>query len=142
MRIIHSKHFPQSYCLNFFGTLLVRDRVLMLRYAQFLYLDPYKSPQEARYAWEKLRKTQEVLKMIIGKETLNEEMIHTEQMKWLGYIPYYILYLLFYLGFLAVTFDHNTAYNLNPFEREAKENKTNSSYIKKRKKYNWINYLW
>ena len=73
----------------------------MLRYAQFLYLDPYKSPQEARYAWDKLKKTQEVLRMIIGKETLNEERIHTEQMKWLGYITFLCFVSAFLSRFLS-----------------------------------------
>ena len=142
MRIIHSKHFPQSYCLNFFGTLLVRDRVLMLRYAQFLYLDPYKSPQEARYAWEKLKKTQEVLRMIIGKETLNEERIHTEQMKWLGYIPYYILYLLFFLLYYVVTgFSFQKGYELNPFEKEAKKNREYDGYCNIRDKFGCLRYF-
>jgi len=80
--------------------------------------------------------------MIIGKETMNEERIHTEQMKWMLYIPYYVLYLILFFIYLLKTLSFNRAYELNPFEREAKENKTNSSYIKKRKKYNWINYLW
>ena len=141
MRIIHSKHFLQSYCLNFFGTLLVRDRVLMLRYAQFLYLDPYNSPQEAKYAWDKLKKTQEVLRMIIGKETLNEERIHTEQMKWMLFLPYYVLYLILFFIYLLKTLSFNRAYESNPFEREAKENRKDSSYCENRNKFGWLNYL-
>jgi hypothetical protein len=141
MRIIHSKHFPQSYCLNFFGMLLVRDKVLMLRYAQFLYINPYDSPQEARYAWGKLHKTQEVLRMIIGEDTLNEERIHTEQMRWLLFLPYYLFYIIFFLIYLLKTMNFNRAYELNPFEREAKVNRKNKDYCQTRDKYGWLFYF-
>lgn len=144
MRIIHSKIFPPIYLINLFGVLFAKDRILMLRYAQFLYIDPYAEGgfQEARYAWDKLKKTQEVLRMIIGKETLNEERIHTEQMKWLGYIPYYILYLIFFLLYYVVTgFSFQKGYELNPFEKEAKANRKYSLYLQMRGKFGWVKYF-
>jgi hypothetical protein len=130
MKIIESKFFPPLYIINLFGILFVRSRILRIRYAQFLYIDPYTEQGmiQARIAYAKLKRTQSVLKMIIGAETLNEERIHTAQMREWLYIGFYIAYLMEWIvtGF---------RYESISFEREAKENAHNLNYLNSRKRY-------
>jgi len=143
MKIVPCKFFPPSYLINLFGVLFARERGLQMRYAQFLYLDPYTTEgyMKSKEAWKKLNKTQEVLRMIIGRETLNEERIHTEQMKWLLFIQFYVLYFIFFLVYLLKTFSFTKAYNGIPFEREARINREDFDYCQTREKYGWLNYL-
>jgi hypothetical protein len=69
----------------------------------------------------------------------NHEYIHTEQMKELWYIPYYILYILeciikfFRYGWFA--------YNNISFEREAYANMKNLYYLEDRKKFASFKYI-
>lgn len=123
MRILITRYFP-IYLINLFGILCVRKKALLQRVALYY-------PEITSF-------TQENLRMIIGEETINEERIHTEQMKWLLFIPYYVLYLVFFLVYLLCTLNFKRAYESNPFEREAKMNKGNLDY---KTKYGWIKYL-
>lgn len=130
MRIIESKFFPPLYIMNLFGVIFVRTRILRIRYAQYLYIDPYTEDGmiKGRAAYKKLHRTQSVLKMLIGAETLNEERIHTAQMREWLYIFFYPVYVLEWVirGF---------RYKSISFEREAKENASNFGYLKSRKHY-------
>lgn len=74
----------------------------------------------------------------IPKSTLNHEAIHTEQMKELGYIFFYILYFLEWLVRLFI--NGRWAYYKLSFEREAYENEKNYKYLNRRKPYSWFKY--
>lgn len=74
----------------------------------------------------------------IPKSTLNHEAIHTEQMKELGYIFFYILYFLEWVVRLFI--NGRWAYYKLSFEREAYENEKNYKYLNKRKPYSWFKY--
>lgn len=74
----------------------------------------------------------------VSSLTLNHEAIHTEQMKELGYIFFYIWYFIEWLIRLLVNGRH--AYRMLSFEREAFENQNNPRYLKIRKRYNWLRY--
>lgn len=70
--------------------------------------------------------------------TINHEQIHTEQMKEMLYIPFYLLY---GVEWLIKLFCKGNAYRNLSFEREAYDNQYNIDYIKTRKHYNWIKRL-
>lgn len=63
---------------------------------------------------------------------LNHEAIHTAQMKELGYVFFYILYVLEWLYRL---FKSGNAYRNISFEREAYDNEDDLSYLSQRKHY-------
>ena len=72
----------------------------------------------------------------VPKTTLNHEAIHTEQMKELGYIFFYIWYFIEWLVQLCLHGKH--AYYWVSFEREAYDNESNYKYLNRRKHYNWF----
>ena len=69
---------------------------------------------------------------------INHELIRTEQIKELLYIPFYILYLCNYIHNLFIYKNHKDAYRNIYFEKETYDNETNLDYIKTRKKYNYF----
>ena len=69
--------------------------------------------------------------------TLNHESIHTEQIKELGYIFFYIWYFIEWL--LRLPFG-NAYYNIS-FEREAYTNEKNRNYLQTRKHYSFLKYI-
>lgn len=74
--------------------------------------------------------------------TINHEEIHTEQMKELGYIFFYILYFIeWVIRLFSKGTSNNDAYYAISFEREAYANEYDPQYIKNRKAYSWIKYL-
>lgn len=75
----------------------------------------------------------------ITDRLLNHEAIHTAQMKELGYIPFYILYLIeWFIKLIINKLDNNKAYKSISFEREAYNNQNNLEYLKNRKNYEWL----
>ena len=77
-----------------------------------------------------------------GKRTINHETIHFKQQLELLIIPFYILYILFYLiNFIKYKFDIQKAYYNIPFEKEAYTHEENFNYLNNRKLFAWINYI-
>lgn len=75
----------------------------------------------------------------ISDVTINHEKIHTEQMRELGYIPYYILYILEWLIKMILLFSTDKAYKALASEREAYENQADFGYIRgSRKRWKWM----
>lgn len=64
--------------------------------------------------------------------TYNHEAIHTAQMKELGYVLFYVLYL---IEWLIRLFMNGNAYRNISFEREAYENEKDMNYLNVRKPY-------
>ena len=73
----------------------------------------------------------------ISNKIINHEAIHTKQMKELGYIPFYIIYV---IEWFIRLFGKGNAYRNISFEQEAYNNENNLKYIKNRKNYVWIKY--
>lgn len=72
----------------------------------------------------------------INEYLINHEEIHTEQMKELGYLSFYILYFFEWLYRLVqYKFDSNEAYRNISFEREAYRNDRDLAYLEKRRAY-------
>ena len=69
---------------------------------------------------------------------INHELIRTEQIKELLYIPFYFLCLCNYINDLLVDKKQKEADKNIYFEKEAHDNETNLDYIKTRKKYNYF----
>lgn len=69
------------------------------------------------------------------KVMLNHERIHTAQMKELGYIFFYIWYVLEWLVRLFQYRDSYKAYRNIRFEREAYENERDLNYLKRRRRF-------
>lgn len=77
-------------------------------------------------------------KPILSRYTINHESIHTEQMKELGYIFFYIWYV---IEWFIKLFTTKNAYKSISFEREAYGNEKNLVYLEKRKRYAWFKYI-
>lgn len=75
---------------------------------------------------------------VIDKFVYNHESIHTEQMKEMLYIPFYIWYFMEWL--IRLLFKGNAYRNIS-FEREAYDNQNDLNYINKRKHYSWLKML-
>lgn len=81
----------------------------------------------------------------VSDEMINHESIHTEQMKEMLFIFFYLWYIiewfikLFKYG--DSTGGDGGAYRNISFEREAYNNEANLDYLKKRKRYSWWYYL-
>ena len=73
----------------------------------------------------------------MSESDINHEMIHTLQMKELGYVLFYLWYLVEWLVKLAKLRDSNKAYRAISFEREAYGNEKNLTYTITRAKYAW-----
>ena len=66
-------------------------------------------------------------------QSINHEKIHTAQMKELGYIGFYILYLIEWI--YRLIFHTRTAYRGISFEVEAYKNQYNYNYLDERPKF-------
>ncbi len=66
---------------------------------------------------------------------LNHERIHTAQMRELGYLPFYLFYVLEWM--VRLLFPGN-AYRKISFEREAYDHMFDSQYLKHRRHYAWL----
>ena len=81
----------------------------------------------------------EELKYKIDDVVIRHESIHTEQIKELLYIGFYIWYLIEWL--IRVLFVHpfsHKAYKTMLFEVEANKHENDEDYLKNRKHYNWL----
>ncbi len=87
-----------------------------------------------RKEYEALKDTEEF------KTMLNHEAIHLEQQKELGFILFYLMYLVEWLD-LLIFLGKDYAYDNISFEREAYLNEHNEDYIKTRKHYSFMNYM-
>lgn len=77
-------------------------------------------------------------KPYVSSRTINHESVHTEQMKELGYIFFYIWYV---IEWFIKLFTTKNAYKSISFEREAYGNEMNLLYLEKRKRYAWFKYI-
>ena len=73
----------------------------------------------------------------MSESDINHEMIHTAQMKEMGYVLFYVWYLVEWLIKLVKLGDSNKAYRAISFEREAYGNEKNLTYTTTRSKYAW-----
>ena len=71
----------------------------------------------------------------MSESDINHEMIHTEQMKEMGYVLFYLWYLVEWLVKLARLGNSNKAYRAISFEREAYGNEKNLIYMTTREKF-------
>lgn len=79
---------------------------------------------------------------VLSKSTINHENIHTEQMKEMGYIFFYLWYFIEWLfRCLKLVFVASSPYYDISFEREAFDNQNNLDYICNRKHFSWLKYL-
>lgn len=77
----------------------------------------------------------------ISDKTLNHEMIHTEQMKEMLYIFFYLWYLIEWFVRLIMLRDSHKAYRAISFEQEAYANQYDLTYREGRKRYHWFSYV-
>ena len=74
----------------------------------------------------------------VSRRLINHERIHTAQMRELGYLPFYLIYLIEWL--IRLVPKGNAYYNIS-FEREAYKYEHNFHYLEHRKHYAWFKYL-
>lgn len=77
---------------------------------------------------------------VLTEAQLNHEKIHTEQMKEMLYVFFYIWYFIEWLLKVLLP-PYDTAYKDVSLEMEAKLNQYDMKYIEKRKHYSWIKYI-
>lgn len=80
-------------------------------------------------------------KFLNNKTFINHEKIHLRQQIEMGILIFYIWYGIEYLFRLIQYKNRFLAYKNISFEREAYKNETNLQYLKQRKFYNFIYYL-
>lgn len=73
----------------------------------------------------------------LDQESINHEKIHTEQMKEMLFIFFYIWYGLEFIIKWIIKKDFYSAYRDILFEQEAHNNDKNLEYLKTRKRYAW-----
>lgn len=76
----------------------------------------------------------------VSDRAVRHESIHTEQMKEMLYVFFYVWYFLEWI-FRLILPPYETAYRDISLEEEAKGNENDPDYLKHRKRYSWIHYL-
>lgn len=74
----------------------------------------------------------------MNEKDINHELIHTEQMKEMIYVFFYLWY---FVEWLVRLFGKGNAYRNISFEREAYDNDDNLNYLNERKPFVWMKYL-
>lgn len=69
----------------------------------------------------------------LNVRVLNHEKIHTAQMKELGYVFFYLIYIMEWL--IRLCAGSKNAYREISFEREAYDNETNNEYLRTRQNF-------
>lgn len=77
----------------------------------------------------------------LSKRTINHERIHTEQMKEMLFIFFYLWYALEYIIIRLFHAKQNDAYHDVSLEEEAHNNDDNQYYIYLREHYAWLKYI-
>ena len=77
----------------------------------------------------------------IDDYVVNHELIHTQQMKELLVVPFYIFYLIEWTFKFFVYFNWNKAYRNISFEREAYTYGDDLDYLSHRKPMSWLRFL-
>ena len=77
----------------------------------------------------------------ISDVSLNHEQIHTEQMKEMLYVLFYMWYVVEWFVRLIILRDSHKAYRAISFEQEAYANQENLTYSEGRKRYRWLTYV-
>lgn len=79
----------------------------------------------------------------LDQESLNHESIHTEQMKEMLFIFFYIWYGIEYVirWITNIKLSQHKLYRSISFEQEAHNNDKNLEYLKTRKRYAWLKYI-
>ena len=75
----------------------------------------------------------------LSKNTVYHENIHTEQMKEMLYVFFYLWYFIEWIAKIP-KYGKAAYYNIS-FEREAYRHDRYADYVQFRKKYNWIKHL-
>ena len=78
---------------------------------------------------------------VLGSVDINHEEIHSEQMKEMLYLFFYLWYVIEWVVRLIQYRDAHTAYRNISFEREAYTNQSNLGYPEGRGRYAWVKYL-
>ncbi len=73
--------------------------------------------------------------------TINHEMIHTDQMKELCYVFFYLLYVIEWAARFVIYRDYMKAYRRISFETEAYAHQDDMNYIKDRKHFAFLRYI-
>lgn len=77
----------------------------------------------------------------ISERVIRHEKIHSQQMKYMLYLFFYLWYGVEWLVRLIQYRNAKTAYFNISFEREAYYNDSNPHYLKSRRAFAWIKYL-
>lgn len=76
---------------------------------------------------------------LTDKETIRHESIHWKQQMEMLIIPFYLWYLIEWI--VRIITNYGNAYMNISFEKEAYGNDGNINYLKERKLYSWVKYI-
>ncbi len=79
--------------------------------------------------------------MPLSKRTLHHEAIHSQQIKELLFVGFYIWYIVEWVSRLLYIKNFKKAYRAISFEKEAFENDANTGYLENRKTFAFLNYM-
>ncbi len=77
----------------------------------------------------------------LSRRILHHEAIHSQQIKELLFVGFYLLYVLEWFVRLLYTRNLKKAYNAISFEKEAFRNEANANYLSSRKHFAFLNYI-
>jgi len=77
----------------------------------------------------------------ISPVTKRHETIHFQQQLEMLFLPFFLMYVFFWLRGWIKYRDRKSSYYLNPFEREAYINESDENYLSTRKRFAWKDYL-
>lgn len=78
---------------------------------------------------------------VLSEADINHEAIHTEQMKEMLYVGFYMWYAVEWLVRLIRFRDTHSAYRNVSFEREAYANQSDLEYLQHRRPWTWLRHL-
>lgn len=77
--------------------------------------------------------------VVVSERMIRHEAIHTEQMKDLLFVPFYLIYVIEWL--VKLLFYASKAYRNVSFEREAYANDNDVNYLSTRKRFSFLKYM-
>lgn len=77
----------------------------------------------------------------LSKRIIRHESIHTKQQEEMLVLPFYVWYVIEWFIKIFIYGSLNKAYLKISFEQEAKKNERKPTYLKKRKHFSWLKFI-
>ena len=78
----------------------------------------------------------------LSERSVNHELIHSAQIREMLYVPFYVVYVAEWVCKSIRYRSFMEGYRNTSFEREAYGNQTDFGYLKRRKRFAFVKYMW